>query len=214
MNIILLGLPGAGKGTHGIKLSEKYRMYHLSSGKVLRKVARQNTSIGEVVKRYINRGLLVPDEIILKLMGARIEKLAGKSKIIDGFPRDIRQAYFLDDIMERIEEEIDLCIYLKVEFQELVTRLTGRRVCRFDGSIYHVKYDPPQKEGVCDKCGASLYQRDDDKEEIVKKRIKASAGKINKLKDYYENRGILKVIEGTKKSPDEVQIKIENIIES
>lgn len=212
MNIILMGLPGAGKGTQGKRLSQKLKMHHLSSGKIIRKVARQNSSIGTVVKRYINRGELVPNEIITRIMKNRIMKLKRENKILDGFPRNKKQIHVLEEILSNIEEKINLVIYLKVDEEELITRLTGRRVCRLDNTVYHIKYDPPQKKGKCDKCGANIYQRKDDKREVVKKKIMVNRKKLDIIKKHYQNKGLLEVIDGNK-DPAKVEQEIENIIE-
>ena len=213
MNILLLGLPGAGKGTHGEILRKKYNIYHLSSGKAIRNVAKQNTSLGTVVKRYIDRGKLVPDEIMIKLMRKNIIKLKGKDKLLDGFPRNMKQVQFLDDVFSDINEELNVCILLQVSRKELITRLKGRRVCKHDGTIYHVEFDPPKKEGICDKCGGSLFQRKDDKKEIIKKKIKKTKEKIDKIKKYYKKKGILEIVNGSNKSPEKVEKEIEKIIE-
>jgi adenylate kinase len=165
-----------------------------------------------VVKRYINKGQLVPDKIITRIMKERIVKFQDKNKILDGFPRNKKQIQALEKLMQKIDEKIDLVIYLKVEEDELITRLTGRRICRLDGSVYHIKYDPPQKEGKCDKCGANLYQREDDKKNVVKKKTKVNNEEITRVKKYYQNKGILKNVNSTSKKPEKVAQEIENII--
>jgi len=211
MNLILMGLPGAGKGTQGKKLSQKYKMHYLSSGKIIRGVARHDNSIGTVIKRYINNGKLVPDEIVTRIIKDKIIKLKGVNKILDGFPRSKKQIQDLEKILSSIEEEINLIIYLKVKEEELIKRLTGRRICMVDGSIYHTKYDPPQKKGKCDKCGSNLYQREDDKRKVVEKKIMVNRKKLKKVKKYYQNKGILEIIDGNKKT-EKVEQEIENII--
>lgn len=213
MNIILMGLPGAGKGTQGKKLSQKFKMHHFSSGKIIRRMAHQDNSLGTVVKRYINKGELVPNEIITRIMKNRIIKSKTENKIFDGFPRNKKQIHDLDRILSIIKEKINLVIYLKVEKEELITRLTGRRICRLDNSVYHIKYDPPQKKGKCDKCGANLYQREDDKKEVAQKKIMVNRKKLEKVKEYYQNKGILEIVDGNKES-EKVEQEIENIIKS
>ncbi|MFW6389978.1 MAG: adenylate kinase family protein [Halanaerobiales bacterium] len=212
MNIILLGLPGAGKGTHARKLNEKYGIIHLSSGQVIRKVARQNSSIGVVVKRYIHQGKLVPDEIAVKLMRERLLKLKGQDTILDGFPRNLEQVKFLEGILDEIDEKIDVCFYLKVKKEILLERLAGRKICLNDGSIYHEKWNPPREENKCDQCGAKLFQREYDKENLINKRIEVDQKDLKKVKDYYENKDLLKIIEGSDKNIKEVQMEIEKTI--
>ncbi|MFW5998401.1 MAG: adenylate kinase family protein [bacterium] len=214
MNLILLGLPGAGKGTHARKLMKKYDMIHLSTGKLIRKTARQNTSIGTVARRYINEGKLVPDEIAVKLVRNKVMKFKEKDIIFDGFPRNIFQIQALEHILQEIEENISLCIYLKVAEKNLIERLQGRRICSYDGSIYHVKYNPPQTKGICDKCGGKLHHRKDDETGIIRKKIQENKKNIKIIRNYYRKKNILKCIEATDKNPESVQNEIENIIKN
>ena len=215
MNLVLLGLPGAGKGTHARKLDDKYdNIYHLSSGKLVRKAASQNTSIGIVTKRYINQGKLVPDKIVIKLMRKKIIKFKGKDFVFDGFPRNLKQVDILEKILDDIKEKVDLCIYLEVAEKSLIERLSARRICSFCGGIYNLKSNPPREEGVCDQCGGKLHQREDDKKEIVAKRIEENREKTRRLVNYYSKRGILEKITGTGRTPASIQEDIENIIAS
>ncbi|MFW6238484.1 MAG: adenylate kinase [Halanaerobiales bacterium] len=213
MNLVLLGLPGAGKGTHAKNLSEKYDMVHLSSGNIFKNAVRENTPLGREVRDYINQGDLVPDDITIEMMEKRIREHRDENLVFDGFPRTINQARALDDILADMDQKLIICIYIEVDEDNLLERLSGRRICPRDGSIYHVKFDPPKEEGKCDHCGLSLHQRQDDREEIVKKRIRDNREKTEKLVEYYENAGILQKIPGTKRKPEAVQVDIDDKIE-
>ncbi len=213
MYILFLGLPGAGKGTHARKLSLEYDMFHLSSGTLLRKAARRKSAGGQVIKRYISRGKLVPDEIIVKLIRKEIMKFQEKDIVFEGFPKTINQARELEEILDEIEKEINFCIYLKVDEDRLVYRLTGRRICSNDGSIYHIKENPPEEEGKCDICGANLFRPAGDEEKIVKKRIKAGKKRTAELVEYYKQRINVETVVGTDRSPGEVHQDINEIVE-
>ena len=213
MNLLLLGLPGAGKGTHAKKLSEEYPFTLISSGRIFRNAAKQTTPLGEISKRYILEGKLVPDEIAVKLMKKKIFKFKDKNLILEGFPRTLNQAKNLDEILNQVDKKLNLSIYLKVKEENLVYRLKGRRLCSNDGAIYHVNFAPPEKEGICDECGGSLHQPEDEKVEIIKKRIHENRKKTDNMIKYYKEKNILKTVEGTNKSPDEVHRDIKKIIE-
>jgi len=214
MLIMVIGLPGAGKKTHAKKLSQKYELIYVSSGKLLRKMAEHDTSLGTVVNRYIKRGQLVPDQITIRLIREEILKLKDKNMIIEGFPRNIKQTHSLERILYELETDIDLCIYLKVKKQKLVERLSGRRICPRECTIYHVEFRPPQKEGICDKCGASLYQRHDDKKDLIKEKINKNQKNIKEVISYYQNQEIFKTVVGTDKEIKEIQTKLEKLIEN
>lgn len=213
MNILLLGLPGAGKGTHAKRLIKEYDMIHISSGNMFKKAVKQKTPLGVVTRKYFAKGRLVPDEITVKLMRKKLIKYQEKDIILDGFPRTMDQVANLENIMDDIKKDLDLCIYLDVDEKNLIKRATGRRICNNDGSIYHVEFNPPQKEGICDECGGELYQREDDKEEIVEKRIEENRENTEGIVDYYEKKGILETVEGTDRMPDEVHADIVNIMD-
>ena len=191
--IVLLGPPGAGKGTQGEKLTDEFGYTRLSTGDMLREAVRNGTELGKKAKEYMDSGALVPNDLIINLMKEKIESLGKVPGIIfDGFPRTVEQAEALDK-----ELDIDLALNFDVEDEVLVSRLTQRRSCPDCNAVYHLSNKPPAKEGICDKCGAALYQRDDDKEETVRNRLKTYREKTFPLVSYYEKTGKLVTIPGT-----------------
>ena len=187
--VVLLGPPGCGKGTQAEKMGDDLGYVKLSTGDMLREAVRNKTELGLKAKTYMDAGGLVPNDLIIGLMK---EKIAGLDKIIlDGFPRTVEQA---DALAEQVD--IDIAINIDVPDEELITRLTQRRSCPDCNAVYHLTNKPPMKEGVCDKCGAALYQRDDDKEETVKNRLEVYRKNTFPLIDYYEKRGKLVTIPG------------------
>lgn len=186
MNIILLGPPGCGKGTQAKKISEKYGLAHVSTGDLLRKAVKEKTELGLKVKEYMDKGKLGPDALVLEL----IKPSLSGDVILDGFPRSLNQALMLKKIFSP-----DAVLNINVDFNVLVKRLTGRRSCRC-GAVYHVDYNPPEKENVCDKCGSRLYHRDDDKEAVVVKRLETYKKETKPLIDYYKKEGVLKTVNG------------------
>jgi len=197
MNIILLGPPGCGKGTQAKKISERYGLAHVSTGDLLRKAVAEKTSLGLKAKEYMDKGKLGPDEIVLELVK---QSLSG-DVILDGLPRNLNQA-----VMLKKNFEADVVLNINVDFRVLVKRLTGRRICRC-GAVYHVEYNLSEKEGVCDKCNSGLYQRDDDKEEVVVKRLETYKKETSPLIEYYSKKNKLKTVDGNG-SIDETFIKI------
>ena len=197
MNIILLGPPGAGKGTQAKRMIDKYGIPQISTGDMLRAALKEGTPLGLEAKKYMDKGALVPDSVVIGLVKERIQqKDAAKGYMLDGFPRNVSQAEALDNMLGELNQKIDDVVCIEVPNDELVGRLTGRRTCRNCGAGYHVMFDPPKKEGVCDKCGGELYQRDDDNETTVKSRLKVYEDQTAPLIDYYSKQSKLRRING------------------
>jgi len=192
MRLVLLGAPGAGKGTQADILKEKFEIPHISTGDIFRSNIKNNTELGKKAKEYIDKGLLVPDEITVNIVKNRLEEEDCKSGfILDGFPRTIPQAEFLDKVLSELNINLDYVLNIHVPDEELVKRLSGRRVCQKCGKSYHVIYNPPSQENKCDDCGGQLIQRDDDKEETVLNRLKTYHQQTEPLIEYYTKQGKL-----------------------
>ncbi len=197
MRMVLLGPPGAGKGTQAVMLAEKDGFLHLSTGDILRENVKNNTGIGKKAKAFMEKGELVPDDIVIEMMLDTIKKAQGKRDfILDGFPRTVYQAKKLDKELSSMALPIDLVVYFKTSIDTVILRLTGRRLCSKCGANYHIVNMPPKKQGVCDKCGAALYQRKDDTKEAIKKRLEVYDSQTKELIDYYKAQGILKEVSG------------------
>jgi len=199
MNILFMGPPGAGKGTQAERIVEEFSIPHISTGDAFRLAMKQETPIGLKAKEYIDQGLLVPDEItngIVKERLAQEDCLSGF--LLDGFPRTLQQAEALDVMLAELNRSIDHVVNLKVDRGLLLARLTGRRICKACGSTYHIMFNPPKAEGVCDKCGGELYQRSDDTEEKVGTRLDEYISKTAPLLDYYSAKGLLREVDGEK----------------
>lgn len=197
MRLILLGPPGAGKGTQAKMLVEKYNIPQISTGDVLRIAVREKTVLGIEAKSYMNRGALVPDQIVIDIIKERLKSPGCENGfILDGFPRTVAQADALTRMLEMIKASIDYVISIEVDFHEVVKRLTGRRICRGCGKGYHINFDPPKQEGICNDCGKDLFQRDDDKEETIKNRLEVYKRQTEPLIKYYNDKGIVKKIKG------------------
>ena len=195
--VVLLGPPGAGKGTQAKLLVEQYGACQVSIGDILRKAVVEQTPLGKQAAGYINRGALVPDGVIVDLVAERLKDLDCQNGfILDGFPRTIPQADGLDRILNQSGQSLNRVISVEVPKDVLIERLAGRRTCRNCGALAHVIFDPPKREGVCDRCGGELYQRDDDREETVAHRLQVYENQTAPLVDYYRKRGVLREING------------------
>ena len=198
MKIIMLGAPGAGKGTQAKKIAEKYQIPHISTGDIFRANIKNGTELGKKAKTYMDQGLLVPDELVGDLVVDRVQQDdCKKGYILDGFPRTIPQAESLDAALSRLGEAVDYAINVEVPDENIVKRMGGRRACVGCGATYHLVYAAPKKEGICDNCGAELILRDDDKPETVQKRLGVYHEQTQPLIDYYTKKGILKEVDGT-----------------
>ena len=213
LNLILLGPPGSGKGTQGERLQEDFRLPYYATGDILRAAVKEGTEVGDQAKEYMDRGDLVPDQVIIGVIAERLhEEEASDGFILDGFPRTVPQAEALDGKMKELRREITAVLLIDVPEEEILRRLGGRRTCEKNpGHIYHVDFDPPKEEGVCDIDGAKLIVRDDDKPEVIKNRLAQYREKTEPLIDYYDERGILNRVDG-RQSPDEVEERIHGII--
>ncbi|MBJ7884664.1 adenylate kinase [Bacillaceae bacterium HSR45] len=199
MNIILMGLPGAGKGTQASEIVKKFPIPHISTGDMFRKAIKDETDLGKEAKSYMDRGELVPDEVTVGIIKERIsEDDAKKGFLLDGFPRTIDQAEALNSIMAELDRNIDAVINIEVPEEELMNRLTGRRICENCGTTYHLVFNPPKVEGICDLDGGKLYQREDDNPETVSNRLKVNVKQSKPILEYYDNKGVLKNIDGSK----------------
>lgn len=197
MNILFMGPPGAGKGTQAEAIVNEFGIPHISTGDAFRLAIKQGTPIGMKAKEYMDQGLLVPDDVTIGIVEERLQQPdCKKGFLLDGFPRTISQAEALDGILDRLNTRLDHVINLKVDRDKLLARLTGRRLCKNCGATYHVVFNPPKQEGICDKCGGELYQRSDDNEESVGTRLDEYINKTAPLLTFYENKGLLRQIDG------------------
>ena len=203
LRVVLLGPPGAGKGTQAKLLREKFEACQVSTGDILRKAVADQSPLGKEAFEYIHRGALVPDSLIVKLVAERLkEKDCENGFILDGFPRTIPQAQSLDEILKKRGLALDSVLSVQVPPRVIVERLAGRRTCKNCGALYHQDFDPPQKNGVCDRCGGELFQRDDDREETISARLKVYETQTAPLIGYYRERGLLREIDGVGKVED------------
>lgn len=212
MNILFMGPPGAGKGTQAERIVDEFRVPHISTGDAFRLAMSQGTPLGVQAKSFVDQGLLVPDEITNGIVRERLEKSdCDNGFLLDGFPRTIAQAEALDEMLASMGKRIDHVINLKVDRDLLLGRLTGRRICKSCGSTYHVLFNPPKVEGVCDKCSGELYQRSDDTEEKVGTRLDEYNNKTAPLLKYYEAKGLLREVDG-QQDIDEVTAGISSLL--
>ncbi|NOZ70193.1 MAG: adenylate kinase [Deferribacteres bacterium] len=214
MRLVLLGAPGAGKGTQAKKLIEKYGIPQISTGDILRKAVADGTPLGKEAKSYMDKGELVPDSVVIGLVKERLaQDDCKKGYILDGFPRNTAQAETLDQVLAEMNAPLDVALVVDVDKDDLMKRLTGRRTCRGCQQMYNIHFSPPKKEGVCDKCGGELYQRDDDKEETIKNRLDVYERSTAPLIDYYGKKNILKTVKGVG-SIDDIFNNICSILDS
>ena len=198
MRLVLLGAPGAGKGTQAKKLIDKYGIPQISTGDLLRAAVAAGTQLGKEAKSFMDKGELVPDRVVLGMVAERLKQDdCKKGYILDGFPRNTAQAEALDTMLRELKMPLNAALSVDVPKEDLMKRLTGRRTCRSCNQMYNVYFSPSKKEGVCDKCGGELYQRDDDKEETIRKRLDVYEAQTAPLIDYYRKAGILKSVSGT-----------------
>ena len=213
MNIILMGLPGAGKGTQASEIVKKFPIPHISTGDMFRKAIKDETDLGKEAKSYMDRGELVPDEVTVGIVKERIsEDDAKKGFLLDGFPRTIEQAEALNNIMSELYRNIDAVINIEVPEEELMNRLTGRRICEKCGTTYHLVFNPPKVDCVCDIDGGKLYQRKDDNPETVSNRLSVNVKQSKPILEYYDEKGVLKNIDGAK-DIDEVTKDVIDILD-
>jgi adenylate kinase len=211
LNLVLLGPPGSGKGTQGERLQEDLRLPYYATGDILRAAVREGTDLGNEAKEYMDRGDLVPDEVMVGLIAERVASAeAADGFILDGFPRTIAQAEALDAKLSELGRGLTAVLLIEVPDDEVIRRLSGRRICP-NGHVFHMDFDPPKEEGVCDICGERLEIRDDDKPEVVRHRLGTYHDKTEPLVAYYEERGVLDRVDG-QRAPDEVATRINALL--
>ncbi|MGI8462258.1 MAG: adenylate kinase [Solirubrobacterales bacterium] len=212
LNLVLLGPPGSGKGTQGERLQEDFRLPYYATGDILREAVREQTEIGAEAKEYMDRGDLVPDDVIIGVIVERVNsEEAEDGFILDGFPRTVPQAEALDEAMEGLGRSIGSAVLIDTPDEEVVRRLSGRRICAKKGHVFHIDFDPPKNEDVCDICGARLLIRDDDKPDVVKHRLNTYHEKTKPLVAYFEKAGVLRRVDGSL-PPDEVSDRIRALL--
>jgi adenylate kinase len=197
VNLVLMGLPGAGKGTQAEKIVEKYSIPHISTGDMFRAAMKEGTELGLKAKSFMDQGALVPDEVTIGIVRERLSKDdCQKGFLLDGFPRTVAQAEALENMLTGLNKKIDYCLNIDVDQSILMERLTGRRICKDCGATYHLVFNPPAKDDTCDRCGGELYQRADDNEETVHNRLEVNIQQSEPLLHFYESKGYLKNING------------------
>ena len=199
MKIIMLGAPGAGKGTQAKMIAEKFGIPHISTGDIFRANIKNGTELGKKAKEYMDQGQLVPDELTVQILLDRVAEADCKDGyVLDGFPRTIPQADVLDKELTKLGDQVDFAINVDVPDENIIRRMSGRRACLKCGATYHIEHIPPKKEGICDTCGSELVQRDDDKPETVKNRLSVYHEQTQPLIEYYTEKNILKTVDGTR----------------
>lgn len=203
MKIIMLGAPGAGKGTQAKLIAEEYRIPHISTGDMFRMNIKNGTELGMEAKGYMDQGLLVPDELTVRILLDRVaDEDCKDGYVLDGFPRTIPQAEVLEDALNKLGDQIDYAINVEVPDENIIRRMAGRRACSSCGATYHIEHIPPKKEGICDACGEPLVLRDDDKPETVEKRLRVYQEQTQPLIDFYSAKGVLRSVDGTQDMQD------------
>lgn len=203
MRLIILGAPGAGKGTQAEYLSNRFGIPHISTGDILRENVKNQTELGKKAKEYMDKGLLVPDEIVIEIVKDRLMQDDCKNGfLLDGFPRTVVQAEALEKVLAELGQKIDKVLNIEVPDEKILERMSGRRICKNCGASFHVIYRPPKEEGRCDVCGGELYQREDDKEETVKRRLEVYHAQTQPLIEYYKNKGLLVTAVGQEEIAD------------
>ena len=210
MKIIMLGAPGAGKGTQAKMIADKYKIPHISTGDIFRLNIKNGTELGMEAKKYMDQGLLVPDELTVRILLDRVAKEDCKDGyVLDGFPRTIPQAEVLEDALNKLGDKIDYAVNVEVPDENIIRRMGGRRACLSCGATYHIEHVPPKKEGICDQCGQPLVLRDDDKPETVKNRLRVYQEQTQPLIDFYTERKVLRTVDGTQDMQDVFQAIVE-----
>ncbi len=213
MNLIILGPPGSGKGTQADLLARKLKVPHISTGDMFREIIKDNVSrVAKEVRGYVEKGELVPDSVVLEMVKERLKhKDTEKGFILDGFPRTLDQAQGLVNLLNQISRTIELVLYLEASTDVILERLSGRRICLHCNANYHIKYSPPQEDGVCDRCAGELYQREDDKEETIKRRLEVYLEQAQKINDFYKENGSLFKVSGDLAAKDVLKIVEEKL---
>jgi len=212
MNIILLGPPGSGKGTQAKLIEERRGIPQISTGDMLRKAVGDKTELGIRAKHYMDSGALVPDELVIMITEERLKAEDCRNGfILDGFPRTVPQAEALDEVLNKMNKKIDNALNIEVKEDDIIRRMSGRRICKGCGASYHIIFNPPNEENICDLCGKELYQRDDDREETVRNRLKVYKDQTEPLTNYYREMGVLSSIDGGRKI-EEISQLIEEIL--
>lgn len=215
MRIILLGAPGSGKGTQSLFLSEKLRVPSISTGDILRKACHEKTDLGKEVQSYLDKGQLVPDKVVIEIIDKRLKAAdCARGYILDGFPRTVQQAEALALMLRSRETSLDLVLNLEVDDRDLLTRLTGRRQCRQCGAGYHMAFAPPLEEGICDRCGGALYQRDDDREKTIRERLNVYKKQTEPLIDFYKKEKLLRTVSGKGEAKEVFEKILEYLLEA
>ena len=211
-NLILLGPPGSGKGTQGERLQEDFRLPYYATGDILRSAVKEGTEVGTQAKEFMDRGDLVPDDVIIGVIAERLqEEAAADGFILDGFPRTLPQAEALDEKLKELGRTVSAAILIDTPDEEITRRLGGRRTCEQNGHVFHVEFNPPEKEGVCDVDGSPLMVREDDKPEVIAHRLEEYRSKTEPLIDYYEEQNVLQRVDGNQ-APDDVEERIHGVL--